>query len=62
MKIKRILSRWNEIKELINCDEYFLGVSYHYKHNDIVKYDYLSNTKRKIFWIFMNDCTKINSK
>lgn len=62
MKLKKIIDRWPEIKELIKCDEFFLGVAYHYKSNDVVKYDYLSNTKRKLFWKFMNDCTESRSK
>ena len=61
MKLKRIISRWNEIKELINSDEFFLGVSYNHKNN-IVKYNFLSNTKRKIFWKFIDDYVKTNSE
>ena len=64
MNIKTIIDRWKAIKALLKCDEYFLGVSYKYGNNDHdpIKYDYINNTDRNLFYVFINDYIKDNLK
>lgn len=62
MNIKTIKERWNAIKALLKCDEYFLGVSYKYGDNeyDPIQYNYINNTDRDLFYVFIHDYIENN--
>jgi len=61
--IKRIIERWQAIKSLINAEEYFLTVAnqhnpYGEKRLGPIKYDYMANTNRSLFYVFVNEHIK----
>lgn len=62
MKIKNIFKRWYAIKKLINSDEYFLTVSNQINNIEPwrgpINYEYLNNTDRRLFYIFIQDHIK----
>ncbi len=56
--IRNIIERWQAIKELLFAEEYFLTTANH--HNPYgetrlgpIKYNYLSNTNRELFYHFV---------
>lgn len=54
--IKRIIDRWDAIKAIIKCDEYFLGVAKQKDNNSrVICYDYINNTDRDMFYNFVHD-------
>ena len=57
--IVNLFKRWKEVKALINSDEYFLVTA---KQEDCVepwrgpiKYEYMNNTDRDLFYKFVKD-------
>ena len=62
--IKRIIERWDAIKKLLFCDEYFLGVSRKDDRYDNgygpICYDYINNTNRDLFYVFIHDYIENN--
>lgn len=58
MKIKRIIERWKAVKTLLLSDEYFLTVANQrnpYGRTDLgpIIYDYIHNTDRELFYVFV---------
>jgi len=60
MILKKIIKRWKAIKALLNCDEYFLGVSTFKNGFDVICYDYIKNTERDLFYNFVHDYIENN--
>lgn len=64
MNIKTIKERWQAIKALLKCDEYFLGVAWKNKdykdEHGLICYDYINNTDRDLFYTFMHDFIENN--
>lgn len=60
MLILNLIERWHAIKALIKSDEYFLTVANTLNDYDIrdyssIKYEYMNNTDRKLFYAFVKD-------
>ena len=60
MILKKIIKRWKAIKALLQCDEYFLGVSTFKNDFNIICYNYIKNTERDIFYNFVHDYIENN--
>ena len=54
--IKKIINHWKEIKALINADEYLLVIAN--KDLQRIKYEYINNTDRELFYVFVQDYIK----
>lgn len=62
--IKIIKKRWNAIKSLLNCDEYFLVTACKDTNFEpwrrAVKYNYYNNTDRDLFYTIISDHINTN--
>ena len=62
--IKIIKKRWNAIKSLLNCDEYFLVTAYKDTNFEpwrgAIKYNYYNNTDRDLFYTIVSDHINTN--
>ena len=60
MNIYKLKNRLTAIKALLKGDEYFLVVSYKDNNDNYgpIRYDYMNNTNRDLFYVFVNDYLK----